>query len=93
MDEVNDRIADRERKYAEILALLKDLSRTIGEQLSLAAQPAAARKHNAKAIIKQGMTAYYSGAAHNPFAAGTDDREYWQFGYDNARDTWDEIRK
>ncbi len=93
MNDIDTRIGNLEGKYAEILALLKDLSRTIGETVVAEAQAAGKRKINAKAIIKQGMTAFYSGTAANPFAAGTDENEYWQFGHDNARDTWDEIRK
>jgi hypothetical protein len=93
MNDLNTRIGNLEEKYSEILSLLKELSALIGEKVRIEAHAAGRRKINAKAIIKQGMTAYYSGAVDNPFTAGTDENEFWQFGYDNARDTWDEIRK
>lgn len=93
MNDLDTRIGILEGRYAEILALLKDLSRTIGETMNANPHAVGRKKVNAKAIIKQGMTAYHSGATSNPFGPGTDESEFWQFGYDNARDTWDEIRK
>ena len=93
MTDVNARIEHLEGQCAEILALLKDVSRTMGDNIKGEAHYGARKKINAKAIIKQGMTAYYSCPSSNPFAAGSDENEYWQFGYDNERNTWDEIRK
>jgi hypothetical protein len=93
MDDMNARISHLEQKYAEILALLKELSRTVGGTMHADTHAVRSRTINAKAIIRQGMTAYHSGAAGNPFAASTDEHEFWQSGHDHARDTWDEIRK
>jgi hypothetical protein len=93
MDDLDARSGTLEERFAEIIALLKHLSRTIGENVSANRHAVGRRKINAKAIIKHGMSAYYSGATGDPYAPGTDGDEFWQFGVDNARDTWDGIRK
>ena len=93
MDDTTARLEQLEGKYAEILTLLRDLSKAICEQTAPEVQGMTRKKVNAKAIIKQGMSAYYAGITVNPFASGTDEHEFWLFGHDNARDTWDEIRK
>jgi hypothetical protein len=79
---VDDLQRQLEAKQAEIDALTAQL------------EAATARtKLHAKRVMKQGTEAYFAGKAQNPYTAESDDAELWGFGFNLARDNWDDIRK
>ena len=94
MPDTDSRLLSLESKYSEILGLLKELRKSVPENsLENINSHRIEITTGVKAIIKQGMSDFYSGKNNCPYADGDKKNEYWQLGFDNAKDTWDEIKK
>ncbi len=76
-----DLVRQIEDQKAEIAKLTEELAAT-----------AARIKLHTKRVMKQGMDAFFSGKAHNPYDPASDDAELWTFGYNLSRDNWNDMR-
>jgi len=76
-----DLVRQIETQQAEIANLTEQLATT-----------AARIKLHTRRVMKQGMDAYFSGKAQNPYEPSSDDAELWSFGYNLSKDNWDDMR-
>ena len=50
-------------------------------------------KLHSKRVMKEGMESFFSGSIRNPYSAGSDDAELWDYGFNLSKDNWSENKK
>jgi len=78
-------LAELDEKHQEI----KDL---MAQVQNLIAKDTAKTRTHTKHIVKEGMAAYFEGLRKNPYKKGSDENEWWDYGYLISKDTWTEMK-
>jgi len=82
---LSDLLAELDQKQQEI----KDLMVQVQGLITKEGQKT---KIHAKRIVKEGMSAYFEGSRKNPYKKGTDENEWWDYGFSISKDTWSEMK-
>ncbi len=78
-------LEELDEKHQEI----KDL---MAQVQALIAKDNTKNRIHTKHIVKEGMAAYFEGSRKNPYKKGTDENEWWDYGFSISKDTWSEMK-
>jgi outer membrane lipoprotein-sorting protein len=86
----------KDKSLKDILAELDEKQKKIKDLMNrvqgLIVKESQKTKMHAKRIVKEGMSAYFEGTRKNPYKKGTDENEWWDYGFSISKDTWFEMK-